>query len=417
MADVLSIALLELLRKADPDDRADFVRIAVERLAQGVIEAEAEQRIGAERYERTETRQNSRNGHRPRDWDTAAGTVHLRVPKLRKGSFLPVLLEPRRRADRALVNVVVQAYVEGVSTRRVDDLVQAMGVEGMDKSTVSRLAAKLDEDVSAFRQRQLAEAYPYLWLDATFPYVRQDGRVAPMALMIAVGVSETGERRILGVDIGASETGAHWTAFLQSLVDRGLHGVRLVTSDHHQGLKGAVRSVLLGSTWQRCTVHYTRNVVTQVPKHAQPVVSAAVRQIFAQPDRNSAGKQLLQAAATLQPRFPKVAQMLLDAETDILAHMAFPPAHWRQIRSTNGLERLNREVARRTDVVGIFPHADSVLRLTGALLAEQDDEWLTGRRYFSVESMEQLKPRAPVPAELESGDQLPPAATTASDVA
>jgi transposase-like protein len=392
MADELIVALLDLLRKADADDRADFVRTAVERLAQEVIDVEAEQRVGAARYERTENRQNSRNGSRPRAWDTTAGTAHLRVPKLRKGSFLPVLLEPRRRADRALVNVVVQAYVEGVSTRRVDDLVQAMGVEGMDKSTVSRMTATLDAEVSAFRNRPLTDAYPYVWFDATFPYVREDGRVAPMALMIAIGVNEQGERRILGLAIGSTENGAHWTDFITSLVDRGLHGVQLAISDDHKGLKGALRSVLVGTTWQRCMVHFARNIVAHVPKHAQPAVSMVVRQIFAQPDRKAAQEQLSQAVVTLQPRFPQVAQLLLAAEPDVLAHMDYPTAHWRQIRSTNGLERLNREVARRTDVVGIFPNPDAVIRLAGALLAEQDDEWLTGRRYFSAESMAQLKP-------------------------
>jgi putative transposase len=390
MADELSMALLELLRKADPEGRGDFVRTAVERLMQAIIEAEVELKIGAGRYERTATRTNSRNGSRPRDWDTTAGTVHLEIPKLRRGSFMPVLLEPRRRADRALVNVVAQAYLEGVSTRRVDDLVRAMGVDGMDKSTVSRLAAVLDEDVRAFRERPLTEAYPYLWLDATFPKVREAGRVVGMALMIAVGVSAQGQRSILGLDLGCSENGANWTEFLRSLVERGLHGVQLVTSDDHKGLKAAVGSVLLGSSWQRCTVHFTRNAVAQAPKHAQPAVSAVVRQIFAQPDRASAQAQLVQAASTLTSRFPKVAEMLLQAEPDLLAHMDFPVVHWRQIRSTNGLERLNREVARRTDVVGIFPDRASVIRLAGALLAEQDDEWATGRRYFSVESMASL---------------------------
>ena len=272
MADELSMALLELLRKADAEDRVDFVRTAVERLAQQVIDVEAEQHVGAGRYERTEGRRNSRNGSRPREWDTTAGTVHLRVPKMRKGSFMPVLLEPRRRADRALVNVVVQAYVEGVSTRRVDDLVQAMGVEGMDKSTVSRLAATLDADVHAFRNRPLTEAYPYVWCDATFPYVRQAGRVAPMALMIAVGVTAEGERRILGLDIGSTENGVHWTAFLKSLVDRGLHGVQLAISDDHKGLKGAIRSVLVGTTWQRCTVHYAEDrIMPMWPRRGAPV--------------------------------------------------------------------------------------------------------------------------------------------------
>ena len=283
----------------------------------------------------------------------------------------------------------------------MDDLVQAMGVKGMDKSTVSRMAATLDAEVSAFRNRPLTEeAYPYVWFDATFPYVREDARVAPMALMIAVGVNEQGQRRILGLALGSTENGAHWTDFVKSLVDRGLHGVQLAISDDHTGLRGALRSVLVGTTWQRCTVHFARNIVGHVPKHAQPAVSMVVRQIFAQPDRKAAENQLSQAVVTLQPRFPKVAQLLLDAEPDILAHMDYPTAHWRQIRSTNGLERLNREVARRTDVVGIFPNPGAVIRLAGAVLAEQDDEWLTGRRYFSVESMAQIRGmKALTPAE------------------
>src|SRR5579875_678008 len=412
MADELSMSLLELLRKADPEGRADFVRVAVERLMQAIVEVELELKVGAGRYERSESRTNLRNGSRPRQLDTPAGTLNLEIPKLRRGSFMPVLLEPRRRVDQALVNVVAQAYLQGVSTRRVDDLVRAMGVDGMDKSTVSRLAAVLDEDVRAFRERPLTEAYPYLWLDACFPKMREAGRVVSMALMIAVGVSAQGQRSILGLDLGCSENGASWTEFLRSLVERGLHGVQLVTSDDHTGLRAAVRSVLVGSSWQRCTVHFTRNAVAQAPKHAQPAVSAIVRQIFAQPDRTSAETQLLKAAGTLEPRFPKIAEMLLQAQPDLLAHMDFPVAHWRQIRSTNGLERLNREVARRTDVVGIFPDRDSVIRLAGALLAEQDDEWATGRRYFSVESMASLvTPSVPPPladngpASLHNDDQ------------
>jgi putative transposase len=397
MADELSIALLELLRKSDPEQRTDFLRTAVERLAQALIEVEVEQEIGAARYERTETRRNSRNGARTRAWDTTAGTAHLRIPKLRHGSFMPVLLEPRRRADRALANVVAEAYVAGVSTRKVDDLVQAMGLEGMDKSTVSRLAGVLDEEVCAFRERPLTSACPYLWLDATFPKVREAGHVVSMALMVAIGVTTEGQRTILGVDLGCTEDGTHWRAFLRSLLDRGLHGVRLVTSDDHKGLKSAVVSELLGATWQRCTVHFTRNAVTQTPKHAQPAVSAVVRQVFAQPDRQAAQQQLQHAVVTLQPRFPKVADMLAGAEPDLLAHMDFPIAHWRQLRSTNGLERLNRELARRLDVVGIFPHRDAVIRLAGSLLAEQDDEWATSRRYFSVESMA-ASPLAPSPS-------------------
>lgn len=395
MADDFSMSLLDLLRKANPDQRATFIRDAVERLMQQIIEAEVEQKIGAGRYERTEGRTNMRNGTRPRDWDTTAGTVHLAIPKLRRGSFLPVLLEPRRRADRALVNVVSQAYVQGVSVRKVDELVRGLGLEGIDKSAVSRMTATLDEEVAAFRDRPLPEAYPYLWLDATFPKVRESGRVISMALMIAVGVSAHGQRSILGVAVGGSENGACWMEFLRSLTARGLHGVRLVTSDDHAGLTAAIRAVLVGATWQRCTVHFGRNAVGQAPKHAQHIVSAIMRQILGQPDRKAAEEQLQRAVTTLQPRLPKVAEMLLDAEPDLLAHMDFPTAHWRQIRSTNGLERLNREVARRIDVVGIFPDRDSVIRLAGALLAEQDDEWATSRRYFSVESM---APAVPAPS-------------------
>jgi len=393
MADELIVSLLELLRKAEPAERADFVRRALERLAQAIVELEVEQKIGAARYERTETRTNSRNGSRPRDWDTTAGTVHLRIPKLRHGSFLPVLLEPRRRADRALANVVAEAYVAGVSTRRVDQLVQALGLDGMDKSAVSRLASVLDEEVAAFRTRPLPVACPYLWLDATFPKVREDGRVVSMALMIAIGVTADGTRTILGLELGSSEDGSHWRAFLRSLRDRGLHGVKLVTSDDHPGLRSAVASELVGATWQRCTVHFTRNAVARAPKHAQPLVSGVVRQILSQPDREAAHEQLQRAVVTLQPRLPQVADLLAAAEVDLLAHMDFPPAHWRQIRSTNGLERLNREIARRLDVVGIFPHRGAVMRLAGALLAEQDDEWATSRRYFSAESMAALQRR------------------------
>lgn len=398
MAEDLSIALLDLLRKADPEQRLTFFREAVERLAQSIIEAEVSQVVGAAPYERTSDRTNIRNGSRPRQLDTPAGTLYLEVPKLRRGSFLPSLFEPRRRADRALVNVVAQAYVQGVSTRKVDDLVRALGIEGMDKSMVSRLAQSLDQDVAAFRSRPLTEPFPYVWLDATFPKVREGGRVVTMALMIAIGVNDQGQRSILGVDLGATENGFGWAEFLKSLVDRGLHGVRLVISDDHQGLKKAAREVLTGTSWQRCTVHFTRNVVGQVPKQLQSAVSALVRQIFAQPTRDEARQHLADAADRLAKRFPRASEMLLEAEEDILSHMAFPTVHWRQIRSTNGLERLNREIARRFDVVGIFPNRDSVLRLGGAVLAEQDDEWLTSRRYFSEQSMAAIDQPPTAPA-------------------
>jgi len=340
MAEDLSIALLDLLRKTDPDHRVDFFRQAVERLAQAIIDAELTQVIGAEPYQRTSDRTNLRNGSRSRQLDTPAGTLNLEIPKLRRGSFMPSLLEPRRRADRALVNVVTQAYVQGVSTRKVDDLVRALGVDGMDKSMVSRFAQSLDDDVAAFRSRPLTDAFPYVWLDATFPKVREGGRVVSMALMIAIGVNDKGQRSVLGLALSASESGAGWREFLKALVDRGLHGVKLVISDDHQGLKGAVREVLIGTSWQRCTVHFTRNVVAQATKQVQPAVSAIVRQIFSQPTRKEAQEHLARAAEELDKRVPKAAQMLRDAEADILCHMDFPSVHWRQIRSTNGLEEI-----------------------------------------------------------------------------
>jgi len=397
VADELSMALLELLRKAECEDGGSFLKEAVREMAQAVIEAELEVAIGARRYERTGTRTNQRNGSEERGWDTTVGTLSLAVPKLRKGSFFPALLERRRRVDKALANVVVEAYIRGVSTRKVEALVQQMGVEGMDKSTVSRLSKELDDDVAAFRTRPLDERYVYLWLDATFPKVREGGRVVSMALMIAVGVTEEGERHILGLELGTNENGADWTEFLKSLVERGLKGVRLVTSDDHLGLKKAVQSVLVGTAWQRCTVHFTRNCVAKVPKQAHSGVAAVVRQIFAQGDRKTADEVLARAVDTLSPRFPAVASMLEEAREDLLAHMAFPPAHWRQIRSTNGLERLNRELARRFDVVGIFPDRSSVIRLGGAVLADQDDEWTVSRRYFSQESMAAATGMAPQP--------------------
>lgn len=400
MADELSVALLDLLRKGEGEEAGDFVRQAMQRVAQAVIETELEMLIGARRYERSEGRTNQRNGAEPRPWDTTAGTLQLTIPKLRKGSYFPALLEPRRRVDQALANVVVEAYVKGVSTRKIDDLVRQMGVEGMDKSQVSRLAKLLDDDVATFRSRPLQGPYPYLWLDATFPKVREGGRVVPMALMIAIGVSDQGERQILGLALGSQENGADWKEFLTGLVERGLSGVQLAVSDDHLGLKAAIQSVLVGTAWQRCTVHFARNCVAKVAKTAQPGVGALVRQIFAQGDRKSASELLRRTADTLSSRFPQVAQMLEEAEEEVLAHMSFPSAHWRQIRSTNGLERLNRELARRFSVVGIFPDRPALTRLGGAVLMEQNDEWAAAdRRYFSQESMALLlAPEQPHPA-------------------
>lgn len=384
------IALEQLLRKSGVDD-LDFLREGVRVFAQALMDLEVTQQIGAERYERSAERTASRNGYRERPWDTRVGSIDLQIPKLRQGSYFPSLLEPRRRAEKALVAVVQEAYVQGVSTRKVDDLVQALGMTGVSKSQVSRLCAELDETVEAFRNRPLTGRYPYLWLDAKYIKVREGGRVANMALVVAVGVRESGDREVLGLDVGPSEDGAFWTAFLRHLVSRGLKGVLLAISDAHVGLQEAIRTVLAGAAWQRCRVHFMRNLLAYVSKGLQSMVSALVRTIFAQPDQKAARAQLSKVAENLQGRFPRVAQLLRNAEDDILAYMAFPVEHWRQLHSTNPLERLNREIGRRTDVVGIFPNREAVIRLTGAVLLEQQDEWCAApRRYFSQESMAKL---------------------------
>lgn len=386
----LSIAFEELLRKSGVHD-VDFLREAVAVLCQALMELEVSRKVGADRYQRTDQRSTYRNGYRTREWETRVGPVNLRIPKLREGSYFPSLLEPRRRAEKALVAVVQEAYVHGVSTRKVDELVQALGLGGISKSEVSRLCAELDEHIEAFRNRPLEGRYPYLWLDAKYVKVREGGRVVSMALVLATAVNDKGEREVLGFDVGYSEDGAFWTSFLRQLIARGLRDVLLVTSDAHEGLKEAIRTVLVGTTWQRCRVHFMRNLLAQVPKSAQPMVAALVRTIFAQPDKASAHAQLAAVAANLAGRFPKAAQLLVEAEEDILAYLAFPVEHRRQLHSTNPLERLNREIGRRTDVVGIFPNAAAVIRLAGAVLQEQHDEWTAAsRRYFSQESMSKL---------------------------
>ncbi|OTA41138.1 MAG: transposase, partial [Symbiobacterium thermophilum] len=384
------IALEELLRKSGVDD-VDFLREGVRVLAQGLMELEVSQQIGAERYERSSERSNYRNGYRERQWDTRVGTIDLQIPKLRKGSYMPSWLEPRRRAEKALVAVVQEAYIQGVSTRKVDELVQALGMTGVSKSQVSRLCAELDEVVEAFRNRPLEGRYPYVWLDAKYEKVRENGRVSSMALVIAMGVREDGEREILGLDVGPSEDGAFWTAFLRQLVARGLKGVLLVISDNHVGLREAIRTVFSGASWQRCRVHFMRNLLGYVPKNLQSMVSAAVRTIFAQPDQQAAKSQLAVVVENLRKQFPRAAQLLEDAEEDILAYMAFPTEHWRRLHSTNPLERLNREIGRRTEIVGIFPNREALIRLAGAVMIEQQEEWMTApRRYFSQASMAKL---------------------------
>ncbi len=393
---------VEALRKGlEPE--ADFLREVVHWTVQELMEAEVSAQIGAERYQRGEERTTQRNGYRQRAWDTRVGTIELAIPKLRTGSYFPSWLEPRRRAEQALIGVIAEAYVQGVSTRKVEALVQALGIAGISASEVSRLCTSLDEQVDAFRTRRLDARYPYLWLDARYEHVREDHRVQTMAVIVAYGVRDDGVREVLGVDIGPSEDVALWRAFLQGLVARGLRGVRLVTSDAHRGLKQAIREVFVGAGWQRCRVHFMRNVIAQVPKSAQAMVAATVRTIFEQPDRAAARAQVRQVCTTLQERFPKVVALLEEAEGDILSFYDCPREHWRQIYSTNPLERLNKELRRRSAVVGIFPNRAAVIRLFGALLAEQTEEWLVGKRYFSLASMAKLiQPPAAEVAELEA---------------
>lgn len=390
MADDLRMGLVKLLRKAELEHDSDFLREGVQLLGQTLMELEVTQHVGAERHERTAERTGQRNGYRERQWDTRVGTIDLQVPRVRDGSFYPALLEPRRRAERALVAVVQEAYVQGVSTRRVDDLVQALGLRGISKSQVSRLCEELDAEVERFRARRLDGPYPYVWLDATFVKVREGGRVVSQAIVIAIGVRDSGEREVLGLDVGPSEDGAFWLQFLRGLVSRGLSGVQLVISDSHQGLKNAISAVLQGASWQRCRVHFVRNALALVPKSAAQMAAATIRTVFAQPDPVSAHEQWRRVADTFRDRYPRLATLLDEAESDVLAYLAFPADHWRQIWSNNPLERLNKEIKRRTDVVGIFPNTDAVVRLVGAVLSEQHDEWQVSRRYFSAESLAKL---------------------------
>ena len=393
-------ALLEVLDALKVADVGDRVRTAAETIYQALIEAELTETIGAAVHERTESRTAQRNGHRARTLSTTAGDLELRIPKLRTGSFFPSLLERRRRVDQALFAVVMEAYLHGVSTRKVDDLVKALGADtGISKSEVSRICADLDTEVGAFRDRSLAEqGFPYVFLDATYCKARVNHRVVSQAVVIATGVRADGWREVLGFAVGDSEDGAFWTAFLRSLKARGLGGVQLVISDAHTGLKQAIAAVLLGAAWQRCRVHFLRNVLAQVPKGSAEMVAAAIRTIFAQPSAEMVRDQLGVIAAMLGRQFPKVEAMLRDAADDLLAFTAFPPGHWKKIWSTNPLERLNKEVKRRTDVVGVFPNPEALLRLAGAVLVEAHDEWqATDRRYLGETTMALLV--APTPQE------------------
>src|SRR5216683_6740959 len=384
------MALLDLLRKDEQGADPQFLRDGLRLLAQELMEAEVTEAIGAAPYERTDKRVTSRNGVREREWDTRVGTIELAIPKLRQGTYFPSLLEPRRRHERALLAVVQEAYVHGVSTRNVDALAEALGLKGISKDQVSRICKELDGQVHAFRTRPLSGDYPYLMLDATFEKVRENGRVISMAVLIATGVKATGEREVVGVDVGPAEDLEFWRAFLRQLVSRGLSGVRLVTSDSHLGLKQAVAEILVGATWQRCRVHFMRNALATVPKLAQQMVAATLRTVFAQADALSAKETIERVCRLFEKRYPQLVACLREAETDVLAFYGFPVEHRRQIWSTNSLERLNREVGRRCEVVGIFPNRAALLRLAGAVLEEQNDEWAVGRRYFSTESMNKL---------------------------
>ena len=382
--------LNDLLAQLGDGDTKDLFRLLLQNGMQELIDHELTATIGAELHQRTDTRSNQRNGARERTLSTPAGDIELRIPKLRVGSFFPSLLEPRRRVDQALWAVIMTAYVTGTSTRKVDDLVKALGCDsGVSKSTVSRICKGIDAEVAVFRTRTLGHlAMPYVYLDATYIKARHDHRIVSRAVVVATAVTIDGNREVLGVDVGDSEDEVFWTAFLRTLRDRGLDGVRLVISDAHAGLKAAIARVFSGASWQRCKVHLARNVLATVNHAHKDMVAATVRTIHAQPDAEATRTQLHTVVAMLEDRFPKAAEILAGAEGDVTAYAAFPKPHWRKISSTNPLERINKEIKRRSNVVGIFPDDASVIRLVGAVLLEQHDEWAVAeRRYLSEESM------------------------------
>jgi putative transposase len=386
--------LSELLAALKAGEFTERIRSSLEWILQQLIEAEASAVIGAGRYERSEDRLTQRNGHRAKLVSTPAGDLELAIPKLREGSFFPSLLERRRRVDRALYAVVMEAYVHGVSTRKVDDLVKALGAaSGISKSEVSRICAGLDKELAEFRSRPLSHvAFPYVFADATYVKGRVGGRVVSRAVVVATGVTVNGDREVLGIDVGDSEDGAFWTAFFKGLRARGLSGVQLVISDHHLGLKSAIEAVFIGASWQRCRVHFMRNVLAKVPRASAEMVAAAIRTIFAQPDAEHVRAQLDEITDMLAGQFPDVATMLADAAEDLLAFSAFPPTHWRKLWSTNPLERVNGEIKRRSNVVGIFPNDAAIARLVTAVVVETHDEWaIAERRYLSEESMAQIR--------------------------
>jgi putative transposase len=365
--------LQTLLEKtSDPD----FLREMISFTAQRLMALEVEALTGAEPGARTADRLNHRNGYRDRDWETRAGTVELRIPKLRKGSYFPAFLEPRRMSEKALTAVIQEAYVQGVSTRSVDDLVQAMGMSGISKSQVSRLCGEIDEKVQTFLNRPLEGGWPYVWLDATYVKVRQGGRIVSVAVTIAIGVNDDGRREVLGMAVGCSEAETFWTEFLRTLARRGLRGVKLVISDAHEGLKAAIARVL-NATWQRCRVHFMRNLLAHAGRNGRRIAAAFIGTIFAQEDKTAARIQWRKVVNQMKPSLPKLAAFMDEAEDDVLAYMHFPAAHWVKLHSTNPIERPNGEIKRRTNVVGIFPNEEAIVRLVGAILLEQNDEWAT----------------------------------------
>jgi putative transposase len=390
---VETMDLQELLEKTTD---SDFLRQMIGFTAQRLMALEIETLTGAEPGARTPERLNQRNGYRDRDWETRAGTVELRIPKLRKGSYFPGFLEPRRVAEKALTAVIQEAYIQGVSTRSVDDLVQAMGMSGISKSQVSRLCGEIDDKVQSFLNRPLEGDWPYVWLDATYVKVRQAGRIVSVAVIIAIGVNNDGRREILGMDIGPSEAEPFWTEFLRKLTRRGLRGVKLVISDAHEGLKAAITRVLC-ATWQRCRVHFMRNLLAHAGRNGRRVAAAFIGTAFAQEDKLSARLQWRKVAKQLQASLPKLATFMDDAEDDVLAYMDFPVAHRPKLHSTNPIERLNHEIKRRTNVVGIFPNEEAIIRLVGAILLEQNDEWAVQRgRYMTLETIAPLSNTAMV---------------------
>lgn len=397
------LALSELLQKSGD---GDFLKTVAEAVLQILMDADVEGLIGASRHERSADRLNYRNGYRDRTLDTRLGSLQLRIPKLRQGSYFPPFLEPRRTSEKALVAVIQEAWIGGVSTRRVEELAQAMGLSGISKSQVSKLCKDIDERVNAFLGRPLEGEWPYLWLDATYLKEREGGRIVSVAAIIAVAVNSDGRREIVGLGVGPSEAEPFWSSFLKGLVKRGLKGVRLVVADAHEGLRHALTRVL-GATWQRCRVHWMRNALAHVPKGQHTMVAAAIRQAFLQADPDAARQTWRHVADQLRPRWPKLAGLMDESEHDVLAYMNFPAQHRTKLHSTNPRERLNKEVKRRADVVGIFPNEASITRLIGAVLLEQNDEWMLQHRYMQIEGMAELTP----PAIDAEPAKLPPKAT------